>query len=92
MTDCNMDKCEKIWLKDVGIVSERLNGIDRALNVQAAELERRMHESNNLKKEFGHALSLVESRVLKLETRSVVWITVIGAIFALLQIVLRYVK
>ena len=70
-------------------INERILSIREAQTVQAKELERRMHEANDLKKEFGEKLTSINNRLIKIETWSIVYVFLIGLGFTILQIVLR---
>jgi len=83
------DICEKLWTGESKTINERIAGIRDAQVVQARELERRMHESNDIKKEFGAKLSSMNNRLIKIETWSIVYVFLIGIGFTVLQIVLR---
>ena len=81
--------CEKLWTSEFKTMNERINGIREAQKVQANELERRMHESNDIKKDFGTKLTSMNSRLIKMETWSIVYVFLMGIGFTVLQIVLR---
>ena len=90
--DCKIEACERIWQKDISIVAERIQGINTGLKVQARELERRMHEANEMKSMFGDKVEKLDKRVVALETKSIMWIVGISGFFTLLQIVMKYWK
>ena len=81
--------CEKLWTSEFKTMNERINGIRESQKVQANELERRMHESNDIKKEFGAKLASMNNRLIKMETWSIVYVFLMGIGFTVLQIVLR---
>lgn len=95
------EMCEKLFDKTIDVVEERLNGMDKALEKQQNVLERRLQALNELREEFTQnrnvfvtkdIFSGLVDRVIRLETRSVVWITLIGIGFAVLQVVLKFWK
>ena len=48
----NQRACARLWGADVKRLEERFLFTDKALDIQRKEIERRMHESNDIKKEF----------------------------------------
>jgi hypothetical protein len=93
--DCYKDQreiCKQLWKGDIQRLEERFVSTDKALTIQQTEIQRRMHEANEIKKEFGNKVILIEQRVSALETRSVVWIGVIIFAFTILEIFLRFYK
>ena len=78
--------CEKSFSKDIKRIEERFISTDKALEVQQKELERRMHESNDIKKEFSASMIDLRVQVNTLETKSALWLKMIGFGLAILQI------
>jgi len=66
-------------------IEERLRGMDNALESDKIELQRRLHELNDLRSSFEHRLTVIE-------TRAVTWTAAVGMCFAILQVVLRYLR
>ena len=94
MTDpntCKLSICKEIWNGEIKTVNERINGTQILQGSLAKELERRMHESNNMKAEFGRELDAVEKKVDRLEARYGFGITVVVIGFTIFQIALQIV-
>jgi len=66
-------------------IEERLDGMDIALTAASKELERRLHELNDLRASFEHRITIIE-------TRAVTWTAAIGVAFVLLQLALHFLK
>ena len=108
MTECQPSKCReqreicaKLFDSEFKVILERLNGMDKALEKQHEVLEHRLQGLNELREEVTRdrnkfvlkdTYEIISDRVSKLENRSVVWITLIGIGFAVLQVVLRFWK
>ena len=88
---CKLSICKEIWSGEIKTVNERINGIQNLQGSLAKELERRMHESNNMKAEFGRELDSVEKKVDRLEARYGFGITVVVIGFTVFQIALQIV-
>ena len=80
--------CRDLFTKDVKRLEERFNYTDQALVIQQAEIKRRMHEANDIKKEFTQQMVDLQLQVGTLETRSALWLRFIGFGLALLQIII----
>ena len=94
MTDpntCKLSICKEIWNGEIKTVNERINGTQILQGSLAKELERRMHESNNMKAEFGRELDAVEKKVDRLEARYGFGIIVVVIGFTIFQIALQIV-
>ena len=74
------DMCAKMMEKDVERIMDRFNATDKALAIQQLELERRMHEGNDVKKVFGEKISDLRMQMSNIETKTVLWwkVSVIG--------------
>ena len=81
-----MNMCSRIFGGEVKRIEERFISTDKALDIQQKELERRMHESNDIKKEFSVAMIDLRVQVNTLETKSALWLKMIGFGLAILQI------
>ena len=81
-----MNMCSRIFGGEVKRIEERFISTDKALDIQQKELERRMHESNDIKKEFSIAMIDLRVQVNTLETKSALWLKMIGFGLAILQI------
>ena len=88
---CKLSICKEIWNGEIKTVNERINGTQILQGSLAKELERRMHESNNMKAEFGRELDAVEKKVDRLEARYGFGITVVVIGFTIFQIALQIV-
>lgn len=84
------EHCEKLFRSKLESIIVRLDANDKAQEKLSIEMERRLDVLNHLRSQFADDTIALERRVAKLETRSVVWISVISAAFALLQIFLKF--
>ena len=74
------DVCARLMYKDVERIMDKFNSTDKALALQQVELERRMHEGNDVKKVFGEKISDLRMQMSNIETKTVLWwkVSVIG--------------
>jgi hypothetical protein len=84
------EHCEKLFGSKIDSILVRLDGNDKAQEKLSIEMERRLDILNHLRSQFADDTIALERRVARLETRSVVWISVIGIAFAALQVFLRF--
>lgn len=80
--------CARLWSADIKRLEERFHFTDRALDIQRKEIKRRMHESNDIKKEFSKTMSDLKIQVSTLEAKSALWLRMIGFGLATLQIII----
>ena len=78
--------CDRSFSKDINRLEERFIFTDKALGVQQKELERRMHDANDIKKEFSASMIDLRVQVNTLETKSALWLKIIGFGLAILQV------
>jgi hypothetical protein len=90
-----LDKPVTLTLLDAKIetINVRLSGMDKALSLQAIEMERRLKGLNNLREEFSRRSgSFVEKEAFKQLELKVgkhgTWGSIIAALIALLQVAL----
>jgi len=81
-----MNMCSRIFSGEVKRIEERFTSTDKALGVQQKELEHRMHDANDIKKEFSASMIDLRVQVNTLETKSALWLKMIGFGLAILQI------
>ena len=81
-----MNMCSRIFGGEVKRIEERFISTDKALDIQQKELERRMHESNDIKKEFSASMIDLRVQVNTIETKSALWLKIMGFGLAILQI------
>jgi len=86
--EANQTVCTKLWGADIKRLEERFLFTDKALDIQRKEIERRMHESNDIKKEFSKTMSDLKIQVSTLEAKSALWLRMIGFGLATLQIII----
>ena len=72
--------CARLMEKDVDRIMDRFNATDKALAIQQLELERRMHEGNDVKKVFGEKIADLRMQMSNIETKTVLWwkVSVVG--------------
>ena len=78
----------RLWSADIKRLEERFLFTDKALSVQQKEIERRMHEGNDIKKEFSNKMGQLQVQVSTLEAKSALWLKMIGFGLAMLQVVI----
>lgn len=99
---------EKLFDAKLESIRERLSGMDKALELQAKEMERRMFGLNELREEVTRdrgqfvlkdsctlchkEIDSNSSRLSILETRVVIYVGVLGFIFVLVQVALKFFK
>jgi hypothetical protein len=96
----------------VGVIEARLSGMDMALELRHADMERRLEGLNQLRTEVvrdreqfvrkdsydtGHEslrgmIADMTRRVTIIETRSVTWTLALGGAFAIIQMILHFLK
>lgn len=70
----------------------RLEAMDKALMLKAEDVDRRICEANEIKKEVKEELVRLGTRQTVTETRAVVWFGVLTVVFIIAQIVILYIK
>ena len=84
------EHCRELFGSKLESIVVRLDANDKAQEKLSIEMERRLDILNHLRSQFADETIALERRVAKLETRSVVWISLIGLAFAILQLYLRF--
>jgi len=80
--------CERLHSKDMKRIYEKFKSTDDALKINQKELERRMHESNDIKKDFTEKMVNLQIQVGSLETKSALWMKMVGFGLAILQVII----
>lgn len=104
----DQDFYEKLYDAKLESIKVRLKSMDKALELQAKEIERRMSGMNELREEFTSdrgqfvlkdsctakhkEVDMLSNRVAVLETRVIIYVGVTVAFFSLIQIALKYFK
>lgn len=93
--------CKLLFYKDVKRLEERFQLMDKALILHDQVMEHRLESLNQLREEVTRdrnkfvtreVFDLVDKRLASVETRSTVWVGVIIVAFAVLEVILRYIK
>jgi predicted transcriptional regulator len=93
--------CKTLFYKDVKRLEERFIFMDKALELHDKVMEHRLKSLNELREEVTRdrnkfvtkeVFDLVDKRLASVETRSTVWVGVIIVAFAVLEVILRYIK